>query len=552
MSTLQKCSVAGLEELANRGDIRRDLHVFVRDADAKTIKRAHRDNSLPKSVSMRLAKNMSIPDLALNVQEHGGSSWINYVDELALKMGFVQYDTKGQYAGWSSSEPSFQDNYVEVDKDRHAKFLAASLAEQEGAIQNALINSFSYSENEFMMHASPLSWLDAFGSFGCATGILPKINFADARRRLLKILAASEPGVWQSAAALIAWMKANAPHFLIPAGLRKGHFYSNFRESPRGEYSRESIKEDDPLGFEKVEGRFIERFLEGIPLALGYVETAYAKAQLKSPVAPSMGALKAFRVTQLGHTALTGAIPEAELTILPNHEVHVASLFHAERVHRTLATIAKLQTFGPHSVYKLNQRMVTEAASTGVSALKELSALTSQIPANIETELRNWEDRGDVCTIYGGFTLAEGPDIHRLVADGATAIADGLVMTTSADQCYRQLELMECVPQRVTHATEALKTLDHKAVSRFAGRQKAAAPAREEEQATIYRSMQISLRFGNAKLFDAFCNALLEAQLAVALDRKKLTATFSGSQEAAVQTALDRVVKKHKAKLLNL
>ena len=61
--------------------------------------------------------------------------------------------------------------------------------------------------------------------------------------------------------------------------------------------------------FERVEGRFVERFLEGIPLALGYVDVAYSDE--KDTVFPSINKLQAFRVTDRGACALNQAIKEA-------------------------------------------------------------------------------------------------------------------------------------------------------------------------------------------------------------------------------------------------
>ena len=43
--------------------------------------------------------------------------WIAYLDRLALVMGFISYDTKGSYRGYSSTEPSFPDNLIHFNAE---------------------------------------------------------------------------------------------------------------------------------------------------------------------------------------------------------------------------------------------------------------------------------------------------------------------------------------------------------------------------------------------------------------------------------------------------
>ena len=46
------------------------------------------------------------------------------------------------------------------------------------------------------------------------------------------------------------------------------------------------IHESDPDGFERVEGRYVERFLESIPLVLRYVDVAYERKPSNAPFIP--------------------------------------------------------------------------------------------------------------------------------------------------------------------------------------------------------------------------------------------------------------------------
>ena len=87
-------------------DLRRDLHVFVDYVRARAVKRSHRGNMLGKADAKRLARVMSDPDAVGEVDAEGSSRWIDFIDDIALELGFVHYDTEGQYAGDTSQERS--------------------------------------------------------------------------------------------------------------------------------------------------------------------------------------------------------------------------------------------------------------------------------------------------------------------------------------------------------------------------------------------------------------------------------------------------------------
>src|SRR4051795_8416329 len=111
---LEPADVAPLDVVTALPDLRRDLHVFVDFVRARKVKRSHRGNALSKADAKRLAKLLSDPDAVREVDEEGSSAWIDFVDDLALRLGFVRYDTEGQYAGYTSQEASFPDNYIEL------------------------------------------------------------------------------------------------------------------------------------------------------------------------------------------------------------------------------------------------------------------------------------------------------------------------------------------------------------------------------------------------------------------------------------------------------
>ncbi|MCX6915768.1 MAG: hypothetical protein NT167_22440, partial [Verrucomicrobia bacterium] len=88
---LPPTDVSGLAVVRCPYNVRRDLHVFVDYVRSKQVKRSVRGNGLPKADAARLAKLMSDPDAADEIRDNGYSTWINLVDDLARKLGFVSY-----------------------------------------------------------------------------------------------------------------------------------------------------------------------------------------------------------------------------------------------------------------------------------------------------------------------------------------------------------------------------------------------------------------------------------------------------------------------------
>ena len=134
MVNLESLDVAPLDVATQFPDLRRDLHVFVDYVGAREVKRSHRENALSKADAKRLARLMSDPEAVRQVDEEESSTWIDFVDEVALQLGFVHYDTEGEYAGESSREPSFPDNYIEFRPKPYEQFLKAKAAKQETTV----------------------------------------------------------------------------------------------------------------------------------------------------------------------------------------------------------------------------------------------------------------------------------------------------------------------------------------------------------------------------------------------------------------------------------
>src|SRR5208337_1862639 len=116
---------------------------------------------------------------------------------------------------------------------------------------------------------SVLGRLDGFNYWGSAVGVMPTLDFPAVRRFLLGLLAECPSDQWLSTSALVEHLKKHHRSFLIPAKPRfknehdaRSGRYGNFHES-KDAWGREiDIHESDADGFERVEGRYVERFLE--------------------------------------------------------------------------------------------------------------------------------------------------------------------------------------------------------------------------------------------------------------------------------------------------
>ncbi|MEA3324377.1 MAG: hypothetical protein U9Q37_04475, partial [Euryarchaeota archaeon] len=126
---LTRADIDELIIVSNQCDLRHDLHAFVEYVKERDVKRLHRSNELNKSDQKRLAKLMSDSYLVEEVEAYGRSDWIDYVDCMALTFKFVNYDTEGRYMGYYSNEPSFPDNYIDVDTKKYEEFINLPLIE---------------------------------------------------------------------------------------------------------------------------------------------------------------------------------------------------------------------------------------------------------------------------------------------------------------------------------------------------------------------------------------------------------------------------------------
>jgi hypothetical protein len=553
---LTPLEVENLDVFVNPCDVRKDLHTYLDYIRSREVKRSHRSNNLPKSDLQRLAKLMTDPEAVDDLKEAGEAPWVEYIDGLAWQLGFVSYDTKGVYAGYTSQEPSFPDNYIQFRAQPYEEFLTLSLAEQEHWLLERLMNDKN-GPSEFFSRG-PLARLDGFSSWGNATGIVPSLDFPEARWLLLDILKRCQSGVWYSTASLVQYLKTEHPYFLIPKKLpspknkweKPATRYGTFHESERNAWDYEiDISETDPDAFERVEGRYVERFLENIPLTLHYVDVAYGEAALQKRY-PSLDALRAFRVNERFLQLMRGQIPEPKVTVQPNFDIHVESAFYPIKVLNQLDPLTNLVAADTVTILKLDKKKVTGqlAADELLDVVKLLQMLSGQpLPQNVLMELEEWSGHSEVFMVYSGFGLLEGSVELPALADFIVEeITPTLKIVRSPAALFARLEEAQQVPLLIKHPENILQALPDEAKTLFAKKSKvAAAKAKEKQMALLKREVSITLHFSSEAILEEYRRALVRARCPVTVNKDNRTLTYSQRHQALAETALQSLQRKY-------
>ncbi|PXF60989.1 MAG: hypothetical protein C4B59_06470 [Candidatus Methanogaster sp.] len=547
---LTQADIDELSIVSNQCDLRHDLHAFVEYVKERDVKRLHRSNELNKSDQKRLAKLMSDSYLVEEVEAYGRSDWIDYVDCLALTFKFVNYDTEGRYMGYYSSEPSFPDNYIDVDTKRYEEFISLPLIEQEKKLQDVVIKNYPDGENEFY-ETSILGRLSGFSTWGSGTGIIPGLDFGKARRFITKVLQSCTPGVWYTTASLIRYLKEHHPFFLIPENPKYSHKeyakkgrYGNFQEQKERWGERMQISEGDADAFERVEGRFVERFLEGLPLILGYIEVAYSETEYKG-LLPEMNQLLAFRINDLFLHVMSHEIIEPKVTVQPNFEIHVESELYPVLILTQLTKLADVVTKDRANILKLRKKKVLTQLSEreDFDVIKLLEKMSGQkLPQNVRIELEEWAGASEAFTLYEDVVLLEGDrNLPELDEFTIGSISPAIKIVRSPDQLFAHLLQKELIPLRIKHRSSAFTRLPDGTDTVFPRRDmgvskaKSKTKAKTKKRVTIKREVRITFHFPAKELMEEFRNGLIVAGCPVAADWGKLTLSFDKRYEPEVK-----------------
>ena len=370
---------------------------------------------------------------------------------------------------------------------------------------------------------------------------------------MLDILKGCESNVWYSVASLVQYLKSEHPWFLIPKKPRYEHpsdkldgRYGNFREGKRYSDDYKTISVKDLNAFEKVEGRYVERFLEGIPLTLSYLSVAYDRSE-DEKIYPSMNKLKGFKLNQGFLRFMHKDIISPRVTVQPNFEIHVESLFYPAGILAELAPLADIVSADTVSVLKLKKKKVAAQLARDESLnvtdlLKDISG--KNLPQNVLTELEEWAGHSQVFTLYDGFALLEG-DKNLLSAKDFTVenTTPSLRIVRSSEALFSKLEEQELVPILVRHPEKSLKPLPDKARTVFAKITKARPERKRKKTFTLRRKISITLYFPAKSLFEKCRKALIRQRVPVEVEPSANTITYLRQHKALVASTLKALGK---------
>jgi hypothetical protein len=547
-------------------DIRRDIHSFVNYVSSREVKRKTHGNDLAKSDVKRLSKVLSYNHIMDEYEQWGLSSWVYFVDQLALSLEFTNYDIKGKYRGYSSSEPSFTNNYIEYKSEVYDLFLSLSLSEQENHLLRLLVTPYNHTNNEFF-GLSPVGWLEHFPSWGSAVGTLPLINFAEVRDFLFYQLKDMETGIWYSTASWIQQLKKEYPYFLIPKESKRkkrGFYYGKKKQAPEYEViprygtfyeshqhnSRDdNIPDDAKDGFERVEGRYIERFLEYIPFLMGYVDLAYDPDIEKTTQRFSSDnqqilrdVVKAFRINPLLKQSLENLLPSPTVTVQPNFEVVIESPIYPATFIKTLSDFGKVTHQDKTTTVLLDKQSIAAAVANDES-LDIIQILTAHseraLPQNIIIELKEWAQHADVFTVYEGVQLVEDQIGLDTVRNHAMyTIQDGLYLISDTVPITQHLQQQDQIVIHSDHLFEELTILPKGTISQFPSQDN-----QEEEKIAeniiVQQEHYITLHFPRRDVLDMIRQGLLDKRCPVTFNADANTLTFS----RRFQTQLENVIQ---------
>ncbi len=552
--------VQHLDIKTNLNDIRRDLFLFMQYCLAHEIKRSVYGNMLSKSEYKRIAKKLRRPELMEDYDKDMGLQWIDFIDELALALRWIEYDTEGEYQGYSSRRPAFQNNYIEVKENNFNRFLKLSALEQEKYLYRHFKESYG-SHNVLMSSGTTYSVLDRFEGWGSATGVLPTLDFSKSKAILLEILTTLAPNTWYATADLIQLMKEKHLWFLIPkkvyveehAGWRKPKKkvlyprYYNFMEGSRydGGSTRiedRHIREDDPKGFEKVEGRFIERFLESYLYTLGYVSIGMSKDPY-SGKKPVMGTLVAFKLSDTFFHVLKNEPLSVKVSVQPNFEIYIDAPIYPIATLNALDPLVKVVKEDRQIILKLEKQYVLNylVDNPDFKITQFLTDLSdTPIPQNVLMEMREWSERTDVFTLYQGFGLYEGlkkqplADIHTEVS-----ISPTLRLVRRPTLLYDKLQKTEAVPIWIQHQEKKFQTLPKQAKSIFPSQKIVKSKKATKQKIAIERKEMLTYTIANKAFYETLLAALLKARFVMEFNKEKRTISFLKSEETNMKQLLN-------------
>ncbi len=549
---LEKNEINNLDIVSCQYNLRKDFINFIEYCDDYDVKRTHRDNNIPKTDLRRIAKLFAYKDIIEEVKNDGKSLYINFIDNLAYELDLIDYSIEGEYMGYSSREPSFPDNYIVVKSNKLNQYYKQSLYEQDNILLNKIISIYNNYNNEFKK-VQYHSRLDRFSGWN-NRGVTKYIEFDKGRKFMLSLLNQLPAGEWYSTKSLVKYVKFTNPYFLIPKKIKRDRWddkerYAGICEVMAKDVNKHNadilINEKDPDAFERAEGLWIERFLEYIPLIMGFVDVAYDK-DFSTKKYPLTNKLKAFKINQSLKNYYNKNY-NIKITLQPNFDLIIESSVYPMSIANKFIYLCNIVTEQPHLVLHLDKKKIIKghADNEKLNIVKELEQVVSNIiPNNVKVELNEWIKQTEKFVLYSGFNLFENNDKNSNKTDLKYAIDKNLSLIKNATTLYNNLLKTGKAPISISHSDDKFKTLPKVAKTVFVKVARTTKKASIKEKVGISADTYVFYKINNKVFYKELLLKCVNDKLIENYDDAKLTISFNKKLEKRV----DAIVKQLKTK----
>ena len=460
-------------------NIRRDLLEFIDYVQSYGIKRSHRGNEIPKTDIKRLEKRLNVPEY-LNDTEDGKVVWIDWISWLALSLKLVSYDIKGVYAGHSSQEPSFPDNYIKTCTADIEQYLRISSADKEFKILEVLLTK---TPNEFYD-----AWLfgtqGRFSTSGRGINGASKMDLPLIRKSLLKILSTFPIDTPISFHSFVERVHKESPDLILKQGTAKQPKYYCFYEKiystavkaeALGRWENGSTEKEvdgkDSDAFTRVEGRYLAYFLEAIAVPMLYVNLEYDEEFLnglhdRTPMLPCF--IKSFTLTKKFKTMQSQDILTlnyVKTTVTPDFKIFVEATLYPDKQLRQLEPYTQILVEDKYTTtLELSRKKTIQSLADNPSLqqpLDILNLLVTNIPKNVAADISEWTSQADKFIVYEGFGVLEIDKTAQDIPEGIRhtikeRIADNKIsnifLIANESSLFNLLEDAGLVPEKVNHS----------------------------------------------------------------------------------------------------
>ena len=366
-------------------------------------------------------------------------------------------------------------------------------------------------------------------------------------------------GEWVSTKSLVDYLKTNHPYFFIPKNIpEKDRFgkpvgrYDNFYEKSPNKTERNTVPSNDPDAFERVEGRYVERFLEYIPLTMRLVDLAYSREAYVGSL-PAMGTLQAFRINERFVRLMNGEAIPPKVTIQPNFDIVIESDFYPAKILSQVGSLGERvsNNNSGHNAYVGIFQLKKAAVAATLVREPELdikAMLTNlsgrELPPNVRIELEEWAGHADQFTLYEGFSLLETTE-NPYSADKfcAETISPTLRLVRAPDQVFTALENQGLVPLRVRHFQDDFILLPEDCTSLFP-RDVPETGEKTARPVKLSHVITISYKFPDTESFDAVGKTLAELRCPFHADTENRIIQIQQKEKNKFDEAMEKLAGK--------